>query len=64
VSFGLKASARVILNSVFLHYAREAGLTSAIVHSSKILPENRIDSVVWQIGSDLVFDRRKYTVAN
>ncbi|ARU40784.1 hypothetical protein CCB80_06370 [Armatimonadetes bacterium Uphvl-Ar1] len=60
VSFGLKASARVILNSVFLHYAREAGLTSAIVHSSKILPENRIDSDVWQIGSDLVFDRRKY----
>lgn len=60
VSFGLKASARVILNSVFLQFAQEAGLTSAIVHFSKILPENRIDPEIWQVASDLVFDRRKY----
>lgn len=60
VSFGLKPAARVILNSVFLHYAQEAGLTGAIVHFSKILPENRIDTEVWQIASDLVFDRRRF----
>jgi 5-methyltetrahydrofolate--homocysteine methyltransferase len=63
VSFGLKPSARQILNSAFLHYCREVGLTSAIVHFSKILPENRIDPEVWEIASDLVFDRRKYAVA-
>lgn len=60
ISFGLNAAARVILNSAFLHFAREAGLTSAIVHFSKILPESRIDGEVWEIASDLVFDRRKF----
>ena len=60
VSFGLKPAARVILNSAFLHYAQEAGLTSAIVHFSKILPENRIEPEVWKIASDLVFDKREY----
>jgi len=62
ISFGLKQSARVVLNSAFLHYAREAGLTSAIVHFSKILPENKIEPEVWKIASDLVFDRREYAV--
>jgi 5-methyltetrahydrofolate--homocysteine methyltransferase len=48
------------LNSAFLHYCREAGLTAAIVHFSKLLPENRIDSEVWKIASDLVYDRREF----
>ena len=60
ISFGLKPAARKALNSAFLHYAREAGLTSAIVHFSKILPENQIGSETWKIASDLVFDRRKF----
>lgn len=60
VSFGLNPSARVILNSVFLHYAQEAGLNSAIVHFRKILPQNRIEEDVWQIASDLVYDKRRY----
>jgi 5-methyltetrahydrofolate--homocysteine methyltransferase len=38
VSFGLSPVARVVLNSVFLHECQKAGLTSAIVHASKILP--------------------------
>ncbi len=42
VSFGLKPAAREVLNSVFLHECQKAGLTSAIVHASKILPMNRI----------------------
>src|SRR6266480_2193039 len=42
VSFGLNQAARQVLNSVFLHECREAGLTSAIVHASKILPMARI----------------------
>ncbi len=63
VSFGLKPAARQILNSVFLHYAEEAGLTSAIVHFSKIKPESRIDADIWKIASDLVYDRREFAVA-
>lgn len=63
VSFGLKPAARQVLNSVFLHYAQEAGLNSAIVHFSKILPENKVDAEVWKIASDLVFDRREYATA-
>lgn len=61
ISFGLKPAARQALNSVFLHYARESGLNSAIVHFSKILPENRIEPEIWKIASDLVYDRRQYS---
>lgn len=63
ISFGLKPSARLILNSAFLHYALEAGLTSAIVHFSKILPENKIEPEVWNIATDLVYDRRQFATA-
>lgn len=60
VSFGLKPSARLVLNSAFLHFALEAGLTSAIVHFSKIKPENQIEADVWKVLSDLIFDRRVF----
>jgi len=63
ISFGLKPSARMVLNSVFLHWCREAGLTSAIVHFSKILPENRIEPDIWKIATDLVYDKREYAIA-
>lgn len=58
VSFGLKPQARVVLNSAFLHELRAAGLTSAIVHMNKILPENRIPPEQWQAAMDLIYDRR------
>jgi 5-methyltetrahydrofolate--homocysteine methyltransferase len=58
VSFGLKPQARVVLNSVFLHMLVDAGMTSAIVHASKILPLNRIDESLKQAALDLIFDRR------
>lgn len=58
VSFGLKPSARVVLNSVFLHELVQAGLTSAIVHASKILPLHRIDESQKQAALDLIYDRR------
>lgn len=61
VSFGLKPAARQVLNSVFLHFAREAGLSSAIVHFSKILPETKIEGEVWKIASDLVYDKREFS---
>jgi 5-methyltetrahydrofolate--homocysteine methyltransferase len=59
VSFGLKPSARVVLNSVFLHELRGAGLTAAIVHASKILPRNKIDDEKWNAALDLIYDRRR-----
>ena len=59
VSFGLKPAARVVLNSAFLHELREAGLTAAIVHASKILPKNRIPQEQWDAALDLIYDRRR-----
>src|SRR5205085_5660756 len=59
VSFGLKPAARVVLNSAFLHELREAGLTGAIVHASKILPQNRIPDEQWNAAMDLIYDRRR-----
>src|SRR5438874_12581406 len=59
VSFGLKPAARVVLNSAFLNELREAGLTGAIVHASKILPKNRIPEEQWNAAMDLIYDRRR-----
>jgi 5-methyltetrahydrofolate--homocysteine methyltransferase len=63
VSFGLKPALRQVLNSTFLHFAEIAGLTSAIVHFSKILPESKIEDDVWKISSDLVYNRREFAEA-
>jgi 5-methyltetrahydrofolate--homocysteine methyltransferase len=59
VSFGLSPAARVVLNSVFLHELRDAGLTAAIVHASKILPRNKIPDDQWAAAQDLIYDRRR-----
>ena len=37
----------------------EAGLDSAIAHSSKILPMNRIDERQREVALDMVYDRRR-----
>ena len=59
VSFGLKPAARAVLNSVFLHECVKAGLDSAIVHPSKILPLARIPEEQREVAMDLVYDRRR-----
>jgi len=59
VSFGLSPAARQVLNSVFLHEAREAGLDAAIVSPAKILPMHRIDPEQREVALDLVYDRRR-----
>ncbi len=58
VSFGLNPAARQVLNSVFLHECVEAGLDSAIVHASKIVPLARIEERAKEICLDLVYNRR------
>ncbi|PXX59231.1 methionine synthase (B12-dependent) [Nocardia tenerifensis] len=58
ISFGLNPAARQVLNSVFMNECVEAGLDSAIVHASKILPMARIPDEQRETALDLVYDRR------
>ncbi|MEC3891876.1 methionine synthase [Nocardiopsis alba] len=58
LSFGVNPAARIVLNSVFLHEATQAGLDSAIVHASKIVPINQIPEDQLKVALDLVYDRR------
>ena len=60
VSFGLNPAARIVLNSVFLAEAVNAGLDSAIVHPSKISPMNRIPQEQRDVALDLIYDRRTF----
>jgi len=59
VSFGLNPAARHVLNSVFLHECREAGLDAAIVHAARIMPLSRIDERAKDVCLDLIYDRRR-----
>ncbi|WP_309110729.1 methionine synthase [Saccharothrix sp.] len=59
VSFGLNPAARQVLNSVFLHECVQAGLDTAIVHASKIVPMARIPDEQRAVALDLVYDRRR-----
>ena len=59
LSFGLNPAGRIVLNSVYLNEAVEAGLDSAIVHASKILPMNQIPEEQRKAALDLIYDRRE-----
>ncbi|MFH9662027.1 methionine synthase [Streptomyces sp. NPDC017248] len=59
ISFGLNPAARILLNSVFLDECVKAGLDSAIVHASKILPIARFDEEQVGTALDLIYDRRR-----
>jgi 5-methyltetrahydrofolate--homocysteine methyltransferase len=58
VSFGLNPAARSVLNSVFLHEATQAGLTSGIIDARRSCrwPPRRAA----QVALDLVWDRREW----
>ncbi|WP_086867777.1 methionine synthase [Streptomyces viridochromogenes] len=58
ISFGLNPAARILLNSVFLDECAKAGLDSAIVHASKILPIARFNEEEVRTALDLIYDRR------
>jgi len=60
ISFGLNPHSRHVLNSVFMHYAIEAGLDMAIVHSGKIMPLHKIDEKGRELARQLLFDERKW----
>ena len=48
----------MVLNSAFLHELQAAGLTSAIIHFSKILPQNKIPAEQWNAAMDVIYNRR------
>ncbi|NUS35547.1 MAG: methionine synthase [Pseudarthrobacter sp.] len=60
VSFGLNPAARIVLNSVFLHEAVQAGLTSGIIDAAKIVPLASLPEEQRKVALDLVWDRREY----
>nr|WP_275445057.1 methionine synthase [Microbacterium aurum] len=60
VSFGLNPAARSVLNSVFLHEATQAGLTSGIIDAAKIVPLASLGEAQRKVALDLVWDRREW----
>ncbi len=59
ISFGVVPPVRRVLNSVFLHHARERGLDAAILHVSGIVPLYKIEEEHRHLAEDLIFDRRR-----
>ena len=57
ISYGLKAKARKVLNSVFLHHALEAGLDAAILNAGRIIHPSEIPQEVRKAADDLLFNR-------
>jgi 5-methyltetrahydrofolate--homocysteine methyltransferase len=62
-SFGLNPYTRQVLNSVYLHYALEYGLDSAILHAAKIMPLSSIDEKGKELCRRLLFDERTFDAA-
>jgi 5-methyltetrahydrofolate--homocysteine methyltransferase len=62
-SFGLAPYTRQVLNSVYLHFALEYGLDSAILHASKIMPLSSIDETGKELSRRLLFDERTFDEA-
>ncbi len=62
-SFGLNPYTRQVLNSVYLHYALEYGLDSAILHAAKIMPLANIDATGKELSRRLLFDERAFDAA-
>lgn len=60
ISFGLVPEARHVINSVFLHYAIEAGLDMAIVNAQKIMPLYRVDERERELARQVIFDERRW----
>jgi len=62
-SFGLNPYTRQVLNSVYLHYALQYGLDSAILHAAKIMPLANIDPEGMELSRRLLFDERVFDAA-
>jgi 5-methyltetrahydrofolate--homocysteine methyltransferase len=60
ISFGLSPATRIVLNSMFLHEAVQAGMDGAIVSAAKILPIAKIDPQHQEVCRHLIYDDRKF----
>ncbi|MFM5896404.1 MAG: vitamin B12 dependent-methionine synthase activation domain-containing protein, partial [Dolichospermum sp.] len=60
ISFGLNPAARMVLNSMFLHEAMNAGMDAAIVSASKILPLSKIEPQHQEVCRQLIYDERRF----
>jgi 5-methyltetrahydrofolate--homocysteine methyltransferase len=63
VSFGLPATGREILNSVFLYHCTQAGLDMAIVNSEKLERYPSIPEDERQLAEDVLFRTSEDTIA-
>lgn len=61
-SFGLDPRARLVLNSALLTELMDAGLTSAILHAGKIVPQSKVPDTQWNAALDLIYDRRHQSI--
>ena len=60
ISFGLSPAARLVLNSMFLNEAIQAGMDSAIISAAKILPLAKIDPKHQEVCRQLIYDQRQF----
>ena len=56
ISFGLAKHSRPTLNSLFMHYAVEAGLTMAIFNSAHLVPLHKVPEAEKELCRRLIFD--------
>jgi 5-methyltetrahydrofolate--homocysteine methyltransferase len=63
ISFGLDKDARPYLNSMFLHYCIEAGLTSVIINVKHIIPINKISQEDQEVCNNLIFNKKPEAAA-
>jgi 5-methyltetrahydrofolate--homocysteine methyltransferase len=63
VSFGLPASARKVINSVFLYHALKAGLDTVIINARDIIAYPEIDEQQKKLAEDLIFNKHPNALA-
>lgn len=64
ISFGLSASSRVYLNSVFLHHCIAAGMTSVIINVKHIVPLSKMSDQERELCEELLFTPNDQSLFN
>jgi len=64
ISFGLSASSRVYLNSVFLHHCIAAGMTSVIINVKHIIPLSKMSDKERDLCEELLFTPNDQSLFN
>jgi len=64
ISFGLSASSRVYLNSVFLHHCIQAGMTSVIINVKHIVPLSKMSDEERELCEELLFSPNDQSLFN